>query len=409
MYAGSAEGITHMKLAQRVSKIRPSATLAINARAKALKKEGVHVVNFGVGEPDFATPEHIQEAAIKALHDGQTRYTPVSGIDELKDAVCKTIQNEYGLSYRRDNVLISCGGKHAIYNLFQVLLDPGDEVIIPSPYWVSYPDMVLLSDGVPVTVPCGEEHGFKLTAADLEKAITPKTRMLVLNSPSNPTGAHYTRKELKALAEVLIRHEEILILSDDIYYRILFNGSEWVNIAMIDERLKDRTFIVNGVSKSYAMTGWRIGYAVGDNKVIKAATDIQSQSTSNATSISQWASVEALNGPQSVVSDMVKTFDERRGYVLKRLAAIPGVTCPAPDGAFYVFPNFSAYYGKSIDGKAINNSLDLSEYLLDKAFVAAVPGSAFGEDHCIRFSYALSMEDIREGFDRIEKALKALA
>lgn len=398
-----------MKLAQRVSRIRPSATLAINARAKALKKQGVHVVNFGVGEPDFATPEHIQEAAIQALRDGQTRYTPVSGIDELKDAICETIQKDYGLSYRRDNVLVSCGGKHAIYNLLQALLDPGDEVIIPSPYWVSYPDMVLLSDGQPVPVPCSEEHEFKLHPEDLEKAITPRTRMLILNSPSNPTGAHYTRKELEALAEVLIRHPDVLILSDDIYYRILFDGSEWVNIAMIDERLKDRTFIVNGVSKSYAMTGWRIGYVVGDNRVIKAATDIQSQSTSNPTSISQWASVAALNAPQGVVEEMVKTFGERRSYVLERLAAISGVTCPAPEGAFYVFPNFSAYFGKSVDGRTITNSLDLSEYFLDKAFVAAVPGSAFGEDHCVRFSYALSMDDIREGFDRIERALAALA
>lgn len=398
-----------MKLAQRVTSIQPSATLAINTKANALKKQGVHVINFGVGEPDFNTPQHIQDAAIQAMRDGKTRYTPVSGIDELKDAILRVIQEDYGLSYRRENVLVSCGGKHSLYNLMQAMLDPGDEVIIPAPYWVSYPEMVTLTGAESVIVPCSEKHGFKLHPEELERAITPRTRLLIMNSPSNPTGMHYRRDELAALAEVLLKHEHVAICSDDIYYRILFNGQEWVNLAMLDERLKNRTFIVNGVSKTYCMTGWRIGYMLGDAKVIRQATNIQSQSTSNPTSIAQWATVAALNGDQSGVTEMVKIFEERCRFVLECLNQMPGVTCPSPEGAFYVFPNFSAYYGKQAGERTINDSLQLAEYLMDVAHVAVVPGGAFGEDNCLRLSYALSMDDLREGFDRVAKALKSLA
>jgi len=398
-----------MKLAQRVSRIKPSATLAISAKAKALKKKGVQVVNFGVGEPDFDTPRHIQDAAIAALGRGETRYTAVSGIDELKDAVCRVIQEDYGLSYAKENVMVCCGGKHALYNLFQAVLDPGDEVVIPSPYWVSYPDMVELAGATPVTVACPEENGFKLRPEDLEDAITPHTRMIILNSPSNPTGVHYLPSELAALAKVLARYEEIMIVSDDIYYRILFQGYEWVNIAMLDEGLRHRTFIINGVSKSYCMTGWRIGYLIGDAKVIKAATNIQSQSTSNPTSVAQWAGVAALNGDQEIVAQMAKIFENRCKYVLERLAKLPGVTCPAPAGAFYVFPNVSHYFGKKHGNHLIMSSLDMANFLMEKAHVAVVPGGAFGEDRCIRFSYALAMEDLKEGFDRIERALETLS
>ncbi len=261
-----------MRLAERVTRIQPSATLAINAKAKALKAKGVHIVNFGVGEPDFDTPEYIREAAIQAIKDGHTRYTAVGGIDELKDAVRSVVREDYGLVYQRDEVLVSCGGKHALYNLFQALLDPGDEVIIPSPYWVSYPDMVVLTGARPVIVPCSEDAGFKLKPQDLEAAVTDRTRLLILNSPSNPTGSHYSPAELAALAEVLIPREDVFVVSDDIYYRILFDGLEWANIAMVEPRLKERTFILNGVSKTYCMTGWRIGYLLGDAEAVKAAT-----------------------------------------------------------------------------------------------------------------------------------------
>lgn len=397
-----------MRLAERVTRIQPSATLAINAKAKALKAKGAHIVNFGVGEPDFGTPEHIQEAAIRAMRDGHTRYTAVGGIDELKDAVREVIQNDYGLSYEREEVLVSCGGKHALYNLFQALLDPGDEVIIPSPFWVSYPDMVVLTGAKPVIVPCPEEAGFKLRAEDLQAAITDRTRLLILNSPSNPTGAHYSSAELAALAEVLMPRENVLVVSDDIYYRILFNGLQWANIAMVEPRLRPRTFILNGVSKTYCMTGWRIGYVLGDAAAIKAATKIQSQSTSNPTSIAQYASVAALREHTGTVREMVKVFQERCGYVMGRLAELPGVTCPKPAGAFYVFPNFSHYYGRKAGDRPIRSSLDLADYLMESAHVAVVPGGAFGEDRCLRFSYALSMDDLKEGFDRVARALEAL-
>jgi aspartate aminotransferase len=398
-----------MKLSARIGRLKPSATLSINARAKALKRSGVSIINFCVGEPDCETPQNVRNAAIESIGSGQTRYTAVGGIDELKDAVCRTVKTDYGFPCERENVLVSCGGKHALYNLLMVLLDPGDEVIIPSPYWVSYPDMVYLAGAKPVTVACPEENGFILRPGALEKAITPNTRLLILNSPSNPTGKYYGPDELKALAEVLVRHENVLIASDDIYYRILFGGRKWANLAMVEEKLRSRLFIINGVSKSYSMTGWRLGYLIGDPAVIKPATDFQSQVTSNACSISQWASVEALTGDQESVGEMVQVFEKRCQRVLERISDLPGVTCPEPGGAFYVFPNFNAYFGKKYAGRTITGSLDLADYLMENAHVAVVPGVAFGEDNCTRFSYALSMEEIDRGFDAVKSALKKLA
>ncbi len=397
-----------MKLSQRVGQVKPSATLAINSKARLLRSQGVRVISFGVGEPDFETPHHIGQMAMQAVLRGQTRYTPVQGIPELKEAIIQTVAADYGLSYEPEEVLVSCGGKHCLYNLFQAVLDPGDEVVIPSPYWVSYPDMVRLAGAEPVFVPCAESRGFKMTPDDLRKALTPKTRMVILNSPSNPTGTHYRSEELRALAEVLLEHEEVSIVSDDIYYRILFDGLPWANVAMVEPRLKDRTFIVNGVSKTYAMTGWRIGYLLGHRDVIKAAGKIQSQSTSNPSSIAQWAAVAALGGEQETCRRMVQVFAQRRDYVVERLARLPGVTCPVPDGAFYVFPNVSASYGAKAGDRTINGSSALADYLLEEVQLAVVPGEAFGEDRCLRLSFALSMDELREGFDRLEKALHRL-
>lgn len=397
-----------MKLSQRVLQVKPSATLAINAKAKALRSQGVKVISFGVGEPDFDTPHHVSQMAVQAVFRGQTRYTPVQGIAELKDAVIRTIHADYGLRYDPEEVLVSCGGKHCLYNLFQAVLDPGDEVIIPSPYWVSYPDMVRLAGAEPVFVTCEESRGFKMNPEDLRRAMTPRTRMLILNSPSNPTGAHYLSHELRELADVLLDHDHVLIVSDDIYYRILFGGLTWANLPMVEPRLKQRTFIVNGVSKTYAMTGWRIGYLLGDREVIKAAGKIQSQSTSNPSSVAQWAAVAALAGDQETCRRMVQVFEDRKAYVMDRLAKIPGVTCPMPDGAFYVFPNVSAYYGKSAGGRTVEGSLAMADYLMEEVHLAVVPGEAFGEDRCIRLSFALSMEELREGFDRLERALQRL-
>ncbi|MEJ5347696.1 MAG: pyridoxal phosphate-dependent aminotransferase [Desulfosoma sp.] len=397
-----------MKLSQRVQQVKPSATLAINAKAKALRSQGVRVISFGVGEPDFDTPHHIGQMAVQAIFRRQTRYTPVQGIAELKNAVIRTIEADYGLRYEPDEVLVSCGGKHCLYNLFQAVLDPGDEVIIPSPYWVSYPDMVRLAGAEPVFVPSQEDRGFKMTGEELQKAITPRTRMLVLNSPSNPTGTHYRPEELRDLADVLMEHDQVIIVSDDIYYRILFDNLRWANLAMVEPRLKARTFVVNGVSKTYAMTGWRIGYLLGDREVIKAAGKIQSQSTSNPSSVAQWAAVGALEGDQETCRHMVQVFAERRAYVMERLSRIPGVTCPMPDGAFYVFPNVSAYYGGTVSGRSIQGSADMADYLMEEVHLAVVPGDAFGEDRCIRLSFALSMEELREGFDRLEQALRKI-
>ncbi len=388
--------------------MKPSPTLAINAKAKAMQAQGIRVVSFGAGEPDFDTPENIKRAAIKSIEEGFTKYTAVGGIDELKDAVIQKFQRDNQLTYKRSQILISCGGKHSFYNLAQALFDRGDEVIIPAPYWVSYPPMVALAEATPVIIETKEENGFKVTPEDLKKAATPRTKALVLNSPSNPTGSAYTKKELEKIAEMAISHN-FFVISDEIYEKIVYDGFEFRSIASLGEEIKGRTIIVHGVAKTYAMTGWRIGYTAGPEEIISAMSNIQSQSTSNPTSISQKASVEALIGPQEEVKKMVSAFTERRNYIVDRLNEISGVSCFKPTGAFYVFPNFSEYYGKSYQGKKISNSTELADYFLDVAKVAVVPGVEFGADPFERLSYATSMKDIREGIDRIEEALKKLS
>lgn len=397
-----------MLTAHRMSLVKPSVTLAINAKANELKAQGVAIIGFGSGEPDFGTPAHIQLAAIDAMRAGHTRYTPASGIPALKEAICDSIKKDYGLDYANENVTVSCGGKHALYNLFMALLDEGDEVIIPAPYWVSYPDMTLLAGGKPVIVPCPDTDNFMLKPDTLEAAITERTKILILNTPSNPTGVHYGRDDLKALAEVLLKHPQVIIISDDVYFKILFDGAEWANLSMVEPQLKERTIITNAVSKTYCMTGWRIGWIAAEKEIVAAANKLQSQSTSNPNSIAQYAAIAALTGDQEPLTKMVASFDERRRYVLDRLEAIPGVNCPRPNGAFYVFPNLSAYHGKSFKGQQINGSVDLCAYLMEEAHLAAVPGEAFGDDKCVRFSYVISPEDLEEGFNRLANALGAL-
>ncbi len=393
-----------MKLAERVNKIQPSPTLAIDAKAKALKAQGVDIVGFGAGEPDFDTPANIKEAAKKAIDAGFTKYTPVGGTDELKDAIIAKMNNDHGLEYTREEISVACGAKHSLYNISQALIQEGDEVIIPAPYWVSYPDQVVLAGGAPVFVETDETSGFKMTPQQLEKAITGKTKALIINSPCNPTGASYTVDELKAIGRVCLEHD-FLIISDDIYERLMYDGQKFANIAQVVPELKTRTVVVNGVSKTYAMTGWRIGYACGPRELMGAMTKMQSQSTSNPTSIAQKAAVEALRGPQDTVAAMAAEFDKRRRFIVERLNAMPGVTCFKATGAFYVFPNFSGVYGKSFNGRMINNSTDFAAYLLEEAKVAIVPGVAFGADRYARLSYASSMENITKGMDRIEAAI----
>jgi aspartate aminotransferase len=394
-------------LSDRAKGLKPSPTLAINAKAKAMQTQGIHVISFGAGEPDFDTPLNIKEAAKKALDEGFTKYTAVGGIDDLKDAIIKKFQRDSGLSYKRSEILVSCGGKHSFYNLAQAIFDQGDEVIIPAPYWVSYPPMVALADGTPVIVETTEKNEFKLTPEQLKNTISPRTKALVLNSPCNPTGSAYTKKELEKIADIAVS-ENFFVISDEIYEKIIYDGFEFVSIASLGEEVKKRTIIVHGVAKTYAMTGWRIGYTAGSEEIISAMNNIQSQSTSNPTSIAQKASVEALLGPQNEIGKMVSAFGQRRDYIVDRLNKIPGVSCYKPVGAFYVFPNFSSYYGKSYQGRKISNSTELAAFLLDIARVAVVPGVEFGADPFERLSYATSMEDIKEGLNRIEDSLKKL-
>jgi aspartate aminotransferase len=395
-----------IRLTQRIQRVKPSPTLAIDSKAKAMKAEGIDVVGFGAGEPDFDTPDHIKQAAVEALRSGMTKYTPVGGINELKDAIVQKLKRDNNLAYTRDEVLVSCGGKHSLYNIAQVLLEAGDEVLIPAPYWVSYPDQVLLNDAVPVAIDTREENGFKITPEELEKAIKPKTRAFILNSPSNPTGSAYTRKELEGLAEVLVR-KKILCISDEIYEKIVYDGFEFMSIAALNDKIKALTVTVNGASKVYSMTGWRMGYAAGPADVIKAMTKLQGQVTTNINSMTQWAAVAALNGPQDFLATWVEEFKKRRDYIVRRFNAMPGIRCYNPQGAFYVFPNISTYLRRKVkDGRLIETDSDFCDYLLEKHLVACVAGSCFGAKGYMRLSYATSMEQIEKGLDRIEKALK---
>jgi aspartate aminotransferase len=396
-----------MKLASRIALIKPSPTLTIQAKANALKAAGRDIIGFGAGEPDFDTPVNIKEAAIRAIHAGFTKYTPVGGTDELKDAVIAKLQRDNQLTYQRSEIVISCGAKHSLFNVAQVLFEEGDEVLIPSPYWVSYTDIVYLTGAKPMVIKTNIGDDFKLLPSQLEAAITPRTRAIIISYPSNPAGVCYSRKELEALAEVILR-KGIMIISDDIYEKIIYDDQPFYTLASLSDELKRISIVINGVSKSYSMTGWRIGYTAGAEEIISAMTKYQSQNTSNPTSIAQKAAVEALNGPQEGVGVMAREFQKRRDLIVERLTAIPGVTCLNPQGAFYVFPNVGSYYGRSFGEKVIRSSAEMATYLLDEANVALVPGGDFGHDDHIRISYATSMEQIEKGVERIRLALLKL-
>lgn len=397
-----------MKLSQRAKKLQPSATLAITAKEKALKAQGVDVIGFGAGEPDFDSPENVKEEAIKAIRAGFTKYTAVGGIDELKEAIINRMKLDYGLEYREPEIIVSNGAKHTLYNLTQAMFEEGDEVIVPAPYWVSYPEQITLAGADPVILNTLEEEGFKIDPAELKKLITPKTRALVLNYPSNPTGATYNEVELRRIVDVAME-AGLTIISDEIYDKIIFDGIKHTPVATLGEDVKKATILVNGVSKTYAMTGWRIGYAAGDKDVINAMGKLQGQSTSNPTSISQWAALEAYRGPHDVIEERTREFEKRKNYIVERLNAIPGMKCFSPQGAFYAFPNVSGFYGKRYNGKDINSSMSFTEFLLDEAKVAVVPGDSFGSDDHVRISFATSMENIVKGMDRIEEAVGKLS
>ncbi|MEK7207523.1 MAG: pyridoxal phosphate-dependent aminotransferase [Pseudomonadota bacterium] len=391
-----------MRLSSRVNRIKPSPTLAVTNRAKTLKAQGKDVIGLGAGEPDFDTPEHIKEAAILAIREGFTKYTAVDGTPGLKQAVIAKFKRDNGLDYTPDQILVSVGGKQSFFNLAQAFLDKDDEVVIPAPYWVSYPDMVLLADASPVIVTAGIDQSFKIRPDQLDRTITRQTKLVVINSPSNPTGAAYTRAELAALGEVLRKHPQVLIATDDMYEHILWADEPFSNILNACPDLKDRTIVLNGVSKVYAMTGWRIGYCAGPKPLIAAMEKIQSQSTSNPTSISQVAAEAALNGDQGCIAPMVRAFRERHDRLVSRLNQVRGVRCLPSQGTFYAFPDFSKAIAAT---EGINNDVEMAEYILDKAGVALVPGSAFGAEGHLRLSYATSMEVLEKAMDRLEKLL----
>ncbi len=397
-------------LASRLARVKPSATFAVTKKAAELKAQGRSVIGLGFGEPDFDTPEPIKQAAIRAMEAGQTKYTDVEGTPELKRAVIAKFQRENGLSYKPEEVIVGTGGKQVLYNAFMATLDAGDEVIIPAPYWVSYPDMVLLAEGTPVIVAGPAEKGFKLQAADLEKAITPRTKWLILNSPSNPTGAAYTHGEMKALTDVLVRHPHVWLLTDDIYEHLVYDGFRFVTPVAVEPSLKSRTLTLNGVSKAYAMTGWRIGYAGGPAELIKGMSKVQGQSTSNPCSISQAAAVEALNGDQGFLPHWVHEFEKRRDLVVSMLNQTKGLTCANPEGAFYVYPGCAGLIGKTApDGTTIDSDEAFVTYLLQSEGVAVVHGAAFGMSPFFRISYATSTDVLEEACRRIQRACGALA
>ncbi len=396
-------------VADRLSRIKPSPTIAVSTKAAELKAQGRDVIGLGSGEPDFDTPDFIKEAAYKAIEGGQTKYTAVDGTPELKDAIIAKFKRDNNLNYERNQISVGTGGKQVLYNALMASVNPGDEVIIPAPYWVSYPDMVLLAEGTPVIVECSKDNNFKLQAADLEAAITPKTKWIILNSPSNPTGAAYTFDEMKALTDVLAKHPHVYVMSDDMYEHLVYDGFEFCTPAQVEPALYDRTLTVNGVSKSYAMTGWRIGYAGGPADLIKAMAKVQSQSTSNPSSVSQAAAVEALNGDQSFLAPRNDAFKERRDMVVGMLNDAQGLECLTPEGAFYVYPSCAGCIGKQTpDGKTINSDEDFVTYLLEAEGIAAVHGEAFGLSPCFRISYATSTEILKEACTRIQRACAAL-
>jgi aspartate aminotransferase len=396
-------------IATRLSNIKPSPTIAVTQKARELKAAGRNIIGLGAGEPDFDTPDNIKEAAIAAIRAGDTKYTAVDGTPALKKAICAKFKRENGLDYTPEQVTVGTGGKQVLYNALMATLNPGDEVIVPAPYWVSYPDMVLLAEGTPVPVECPASVGFKLQAADLEKAITPKTKWLILNSPNNPTGAAYTRAELKALTDVLVKHPHVWVMTDDMYEHLNYDGFEFTTPAQVEPSLYDRTLTINGVSKAYAMTGWRIGYAAGPKELIKAIGVIQSQSTSNPSSVSQAAAVEALNGTQDFIKTRAEAFKERRDLVVSMLNQATGIKCHKPEGAFYVYPSCEGTIGKTTpEGKVIGTDEDFVTYLLESEGVAVVQGSAFGLAPFFRISYATSTKELEDACQRIQRACAAL-
>jgi len=392
-------------LSAALERVKPSATIAVTDKARALKAAGRNVIGLGAGEPDFDTPENIKEAAIRAIREGRaSKYTAVDGIAELKQAIAQKFKRENGLDYKTSQITVSAGGKQVLYNAFMATLNPGDEVIIPAPYWVSYPDMVLLAGGKPVEVVCSMEGGFKITAAQLERAITPKTKWFLLNSPSNPTGAAYSRAELKALTDVLMKHPHVYVMTDDMYEHLTYDGFKFFTPAQVEPALYERTLTINGVSKAYCMTGWRIGYAGGPEPLVKAMAMIQSQSTTNPAAASQWAALEALTGPQDFIAKHNKIFQERRDLVVSMLNQAKGIKCPTPEGAFYVYPSCAGTMGKTTaSGKTLADDEDFVTELLEQEGVAVVHGSAFGLGPAFRISYATKTEDLEEASRRIQR------
>ncbi len=396
-----------MNYSKKAMNITPSITLAITAKAKELKEAGVDVVSFGAGEPDFNTPKNIMDAAIKSMEEGKTKYTPTSGIIELREAIFKKLKEYNNLSYNSNEIIVSTGAKQCLADAFMAILNPGDEVIVPIPYWVSYPELIKLADGVPVFVEGKEENDYKYTLESLNKVVNDNTKAIIINSPNNPTGTVYSIDELKEIAEFAQKHD-LIIISDEIYEKLIYEGKKHVSVASLSEDAYNRTIVINGFSKSYAMTGWRLGYAAGNAEVIKLMTSVQSHVTSNTNSIAQYAGVEALNGPKDEIEKMVKKFEERRNLMIDRIKSITGLSIIRPEGAFYVMINLESYLGKSINENVINNSVDFSRELLEHEKVAVIPGSAFGLDKYIRLSYATSEELILKGLDRIENFLNKL-
>lgn len=394
-----------MELSKKAKEISSSVTLEITAKAKKMKDEGIDVISFGAGEPDFNTPLNIQNAAIEAIQKGLTRYTAASGIMELKKAICDKLKRENSLEYKPSQIVISNGAKHSIYNALQAICNPGDEVIVPVPYWVSYPELIKLVDAVPVFVKTKEENNFKYTKESLEAAITPRTKAIILNSPNNPTGSVYDIKDLEFIAEMAIKYD-LIIISDEIYEKLIYDGTEHISIASLGDEIKERTIVINGVSKAYAMTGWRIGYTASNEEIAKLMSNLQSHETSNPNTIAQYASLEAINGPQKDIEIMRKEFEKRRNYMVDKINSIEGLSCVKPLGAFYVMINITKIKGKNIKGYNINSSIDFCNALLEYSKVAAIPGEGFGDDDYIRLSYATSMENIIEGLNRIEGFLK---
>lgn len=390
-------------ISSKLKSIQPSVTLAITAKAKSLKAQGVDIIGFGAGEPDFRTPKHIRDAAINAIENESIGYTAASGMESLKQAICDKLKRDNNLEYAQDQIVVSNGAKHSLFNTLAAICNPGDEVIVPNPYWVSYPELVRLVDANPVFVECPEEAEFKYTVKALEEAITDKTKAIILNTPNNPTGTAYEEEDLKAIADLAVKHN-IYVISDEIYEKLLYEGTH-TSIASFNEDIKDLTIVINGVAKAYAMTGWRIGYTACNKEIAKVMSNFQSHATSNPNTIAQYATIEALSGPEETLNEMVKAFKERRDFMVEKINSIENLSCLKPQGAFYVMVNISKLIGKTINGKAINNSIDFADYLLDDAKVAVVPGIGFGNDNYIRLSYATSLDNIKEGLNRIEKAI----